>query len=126
MLLLSLYSVDSQGTTFTFCDHSPRVNCVVDGDTFWYKGRKIRIADIDTAEISRPKCAAEKRLGLRAKTRLYELLNAGSFSLQSIERDKDYFGRDLRIITRNGTSFGDILIREGLAHKWIGRRQTWC
>lgn len=117
---------DNMRANFNFCSNAPRINCVVDGDTFWYDGRKIRIADIDTAEISRPKCPAEKRLGLRAKTRLFEILNAGNFSLQRVERDKDYFGRDLRIIMRGGNSIGDILIAEGLAHKWIGRKQNWC
>lgn len=29
-----------------------RLTCVVDGDTFWLEGRKIRVADIDTPEVS--------------------------------------------------------------------------
>lgn len=125
-LFLWILATDSTVMKFTYCDRSPRVNCVVDGDTFWYKGRKIRIADIDTAEISRPKCKAEKRLGLRAKIRLFEILNAGTFSLQSVERDRDYFGRDLRIIMRGGISIGDILVAEGLAYQWRGSKQSWC
>ena len=31
-----------------------RRTCVVDGDTIWLEGVKIRIADIDTPEISQP------------------------------------------------------------------------
>lgn len=120
------YISDDEGASFTFCSRTRRINCIVDGDTFWYQGRKIRIADIDTAEIFRPKCDAEKRLGLRAKRRLFEILNRGAFSMQMVTRDKDYFGRDLRIIMRRGNSIGDILIAEGLAYTWRGRKESWC
>ena len=37
---------------FTLCGSGTRLNCVVDGDTFWMSGEKIRIADIDTPELS--------------------------------------------------------------------------
>lgn len=35
----------------TLCAPGPRDNCVVDGDTFWRAGEKIRLADIATPEI---------------------------------------------------------------------------
>jgi micrococcal nuclease len=54
------------------------------------------------------------------------LLNQGGFSLQSIDRDQDQYGRDLRIITRDGQSLGDILVAEGLAERWQGYRRNWC
>ncbi len=41
---------------FSLCDGPVRVNCVVDGDTFWFRGDKIRIADIDAPEIVSPRC----------------------------------------------------------------------
>lgn len=37
---------------FGLCDGPVRVNCVVDGDTLWFRGDKIRIADIDAPEIT--------------------------------------------------------------------------
>ena len=58
--------------------------------------------------------------------RLQALLNQGSFSLQSIDRDQDKYGRDLRIITREGESLGEILVAEGLAERWQGYRRDWC
>ena len=67
---------------FDICG-SIRRTCVVDGDTFWLDGVKIRIADIDTPEISEPRCDYEYQLGMRATHRLVELLNAGPFSLSS-------------------------------------------
>jgi endonuclease YncB( thermonuclease family) len=111
---------------FEICK-SVRDTCVVDGDTFWLKGVKIRIADIDTPEISEPSCASEKQLGEKAKYRLRELLNAGPFQLAAWEgRDEDKYGRKLRVVLRDGKSLGDQLVSEGLARTWTGRREPWC
>ncbi len=104
-----------------------RRTCVVDGDTFWLEGDKIRIADIDTPEISEPKCDAEYQLGMKATYRLRDLLNGGSFEVHNIgNRDSDRYGRKLRVVVRNGQSLGDQLVREGLARTWTGRREPWC
>lgn len=111
---------------FFECIGPARVTCVVDGDTFWLDGTKIRIADIDTPEISRPSCLHEKVLGRQATARLIELLNAGPFDLIAYEQDTDVYGRSLRIVSRNGQSLGDVLVREGLAHVWDGSRHSWC
>ncbi|WP_417618914.1 thermonuclease family protein [Parasphingorhabdus sp.] len=118
--------IDPNRASFGICFGPDRYTCVVDGDTIWFEGRKIRIADINTPEISKPGCAAEERLGQKAKTRLLTLLNEGSFSLQSIDRDQDQYGRDLRIITRDGESLGEVLVAEGLAERWQGYRRNWC
>ena len=117
---------DPYRTSFGICFGPDRYSCVVDGDTIWFEGRKIRIADINTPEISKPGCASEERLGQKAKIRLQALLNQGSFSLQSIDRDQDQYGRDLRIITRDGESLCDIMVAEGLAERWQGYRRDWC
>ncbi len=117
---------DPHQASFGICLGADRYSCVVDGDTIWFEGRKIRIADINTPEISKPGCASEKQLGEQAKLRLQGLLNEGSFTLQSIDRDQDRYGRDLRIITRDGQSLGDILVAEGLAERWQGYRRDWC
>lgn len=119
-------AIDPHRASFGICFGATRTNCVVDGDTFWFEGRKIRIADINTPEISSPGCAAEKRLGERAKMRLLALLNADSFALQSINRDQDQYGRALRIVTRSGQSLGAQLVDEGLAEEWRGFRRDWC
>ena len=50
---------DSSSAAFSFCGESVRTNCVVDGDTFWFNGEKIRVADIDTPALSPPRCEAE-------------------------------------------------------------------
>ena len=112
--------------SFNLCDGPVRTNCVVDGDTFWMNGEKIRIADIDTPEINPPRCASEGELGNRAKRRLLALLNEGAFELKSVDRDQDRYGRKLRVVVRKGRSLGDVLVSEGLARTWSGRREPWC
>jgi len=117
---------DSHSARFSICRGSPRTNCVVDGDTFWFRGQKIRIADIDTPELSPPRCPREAKLGEAAKYRLLGLLNAGAFSFATGSRDEDRNGRKLRIVRRQGTSIGKTLVAEGLARSWDGRRRSWC
>ena len=113
-------------SAFALCSTAPRVSCVVDGDTFWLQGEKIRIADINTPETSRPGCPREAELGHRAKQRLLALLNAGQFELEPGTRDRDRYGRLLRTVRRNGRSLGAVLIAEGLAEPWRGRRSDGC
>ncbi|WP_071208385.1 thermonuclease family protein [Agrobacterium vitis] len=124
--LASVPANDSLSGSFSICGDSRRVNCVVDGDTFWIQGEKIRVADIDTPELSPPRCAAERIKGEAAKARLRVLLSAGPFSMSAGLRDEDKYGRKLRTVTRNGQSLGEILVGEGLARRWDGARRGWC
>ena len=41
-------------------------------------------------------------------------------------RDKDKYGRKQRVFMRDRRSLGDILVSEGLARTWTGRRLPWC
>lgn len=117
---------DALSARFALCHSGGGSNCVVDGDTFWFAGDKYRIADIDTPETHPARCAEEAALGAAATGRLHQWLNAGSFSLGSAGRDADRYGRKLRIVTRGGTSVGSVLVAEGLARPWEGRRRPWC
>ncbi|ALJ13760.1 thermonuclease family protein [Sphingopyxis macrogoltabida] len=101
-------------------------NCVVDGDTIWLEGVKIRIADIDTPETQDYRCQAEKDLGDRATVRLQEILQGGRISLEPIDRDADQYGRKLRIVLVDGESVGETLVDEGLARWYEGGRKPWC
>ncbi|EHJ95543.1 thermonuclease family protein [Agrobacterium tumefaciens] len=116
----------SASEAFSICGSGQRVNCVVDGDTFWFRGEKIRIADIDTPELSPPRCERERELGIAAKQRLLDILNSGPVSFKTTTRDEDRFGRKLRIVYRDRQSVGDILVAEGLARTWEGSRRSWC
>lgn len=112
---------------FAKCVSSAPYNCVVDGDTLWINGQKVRVADIDAPEIGTPKCGSELALGNRATDRLIQLVNGGTFELQAWPgRDTDRYGRKLRVLVRDGRSLGDRLVSEGLARTWSGRREPWC
>ena len=122
----SAHQLKSSDEAFSMCGGGQRVTCVVDGDTFWFRGEKIRIADIDTPELSPPRCERERKLGLAAKQRLLEILNSGPLSFMATATDEDRFGRKLRIVYRDRRSVGDMLVTEGLAWRWEGSRRSWC
>ncbi|MDZ7923160.1 MAG: glycoside hydrolase family 3 N-terminal domain-containing protein [Marinagarivorans sp.] len=50
------------------------------------------------ARNPRPRCASEGALGAQATQRLQVLLNAGPFTLESVDRDVDRYGRSLRVV----------------------------
>lgn len=112
---------------FQLCRDAAQADCVIDGDTFRYRGAKIRLADIDAPETQGARCAAERQRGERATQRLIELMNAGPMQMaREAERDEDVYGRKLRTLWRDGRSLGDILVAEGLARPWDGARRSWC
>lgn len=124
---MTLATPNIASVRFEKCTGGHRIACVIDGDTLWINGTKVRVADIDAPEISEPKCASELALGNRATERLIELVNQGPFELKAWPgRDTDRYGRALRVLVRNGHSLGDILVSEGLARTWTGRREPWC
>lgn len=122
----SANTLDTESARFGLCHVGGGVNCVVDGDTFWYQGQRIRIAEIDTPETHPARCAEEARIGNAATRRLHTLLNAGLFHLETTQRDKDNYGRLLRNPTRGGESLGRTLVNEGLARDYGSGRRSWC
>ncbi len=100
---------------------------MIDGDTFRFRGLKVRIADIDTPEMD-GRCAHESDLARRATARMRTLIAQGPIELHPLAsgRDEDQYGRKLRVVIRDGRSLGDQLVSEGLARTWTGRREGWC
>jgi endonuclease YncB( thermonuclease family) len=111
---------------FGYCKWGGGLNCVVDGDTIYLNGAKIRIAGIDAPETHDYRCGSELALGERAARRLQDLLNSGPVTLSSIDRDRDVYGRLLRNVAVNGQDVGDALISEDLARRYAGGRRPWC
>lgn len=108
------------------CGSGPRVTCVVDGDTFWLNGEKIRSMGFDTPEPQTNLCGgeAEKRLADQASQRFMELLNTTEVTLE--RRGSDRYGRTLAIVRVNGTPVGDLLIAERLARRYPDGAEFWC
>lgn len=113
--------------TFTPCGPGRGVACVIDGDTFKLGDRRIRITGIDAPELSEPQCPEEAVLARRSADRLLALVNQGPFDMiaHRLQR-QDRNGRDLMVLERNGNSIGGQLIDEGLAHRYIGSKRSWC
>lgn len=103
---------------------------VIDGDTIHYNREKIRIANIDTPEITHAKCDAELKKGLDAKAALKGLIDGEFFRIDRGDpktgRLTDRYGRTLALISVNGRDVGEILIERKLARRWTGRRHPWC
>ncbi|WP_165802956.1 MULTISPECIES: thermonuclease family protein [Rhodobacterales] len=101
-----------------------RVTCVVDGDTFWYQGTKIRLLDIDAPEIE-GRCANERRLAQAATVELIRLLNTGLVRIAYDGRDR--YDRHLARLWVLEGEVGPVMIAAGLAEPF-GRRglSPWC
>lgn len=116
------------GAHFTRCGQGTAdYACVVDGDTLRFGTRSVRIIGIDAPELVSPKCPAEAALAERAAARLMVLVNQGQFDMTPHRFNQtDRFGRDLRVLTRGTQSIGATLIAEGLAHRYMGMKRSWC
>jgi micrococcal nuclease len=89
---------------------------------------RIRLEGIDAAEIGHAKCEAELRLAILAKHRLEQLLGSGSVNIRRNARPDppDRYGRTLARVLVDGEDVGCLLIKEGYARQWTGRREDWC
>jgi endonuclease YncB( thermonuclease family) len=103
---------------------------VADGDTVTISGDRIRIANIDAPELTRAQCDAERRLAIVAKRRMAELLGSGTIRVTVGDprdgRRRDRYGRTLATISVDGRDVGEIMVAEGLARPWDGKRHPWC
>lgn len=108
------------------CGSGKRITCVVDGDTLWLNGEKIRAMGYDTPEPMTNVCGGqrEKQLAAKATARFIELFNETEISIARNGQDK--YGRTLAVIRSNGRLVGDILISEGLARRWPDGHEFWC
>ena len=111
-------SLGAKPGTFAFCGRSGLNNCVADGNTFWMKGVKMKLAGIQVPQTDNARCMEERQKGFSAKVRLRDMLNAGGFQVAS--------AGDASTLTKSGVSFSDQLVREGLAFQAGARNQSWC
>ena len=112
-------SLGEKGGAFAFCGQSGLNNCAADGNTFWMKGVKMRLAGVEVPQIDGARCIEERQRGFIAKVRLRDMMNAGSFDVASS-------GIGGARLSRSGVSFADQLVREGLAYRSGTKNQSWC
>ncbi|OJF91052.1 thermonuclease family protein [Pararhizobium antarcticum] len=112
---------------FFYCSPSRADNCVIDGDTFVFKGEKIRVADIEAPKARQARCDSERLLAHDAKERLRILLSAGDFTLAASPQGSGDTDRGTaRRVIRNGQSLGEQMAAEGIVQKRDGKRWPWC
>jgi hypothetical protein len=115
---------------------------IVDGDTVRVDGRSYRLAGIDAPESgTRAKCAVERELAARTKSRLREILSGGGVKLDRVScgcpagtegTEQCNYGRLCAVLTVAGSDVGRILIGEGLARRYdcagsnCPPKQRWC
>ncbi len=102
-----------------------------DGDTCYVMidgtKAKIRLLELDTPEISKPKCEAELELGLEARDYLNNLIaNASSVEIKT-DYEKDYFGRTLAHLIIDGEDASAKIRSNNLGVVYErGNKKDWC
>ena len=102
-----------------------------DGDTCYVmidsNEAKIRLLELDTPEISKPKCEAELELGLEARDYLNNLIiNASSVEIKT-KYEKDYFGRTLAHLIIDGEDASAKIRSNNLGAIYErGNKRDWC
>jgi len=115
---------------------------VVDGDTVRADGRTYRLVGFDTPESGdHAQCPSEQLLAARATERLKQLLEVGAHRLEQVACScrpgtegtaRCNYGRYCATLTVDGRDVGEILIAEGLAHRYVcgatscPRKPSWC
>lgn len=103
------------------------VNCVVDGDTLWIDGVKLRMLDIDAPETFQAECKRERMVGVQAKERLIQLMGQGYRIEYSGKADRTAAKRQLvRVRLKDGRDAGHVLLNESLAQRWPNKANPWC
>ena len=104
---------------------------LIDGDTIDINGIRIRIVDIDTPETFRSRCENELTLGLKAKERLRQLLDAGPVTYTATGIDR--YNRVLAKVYVGNVDVGAKLVAEGYALPYqpgpeakATRLKVWC
>jgi len=106
---------------------APQQVIVIDGDTIVVQGEKIRLLGINAPEL-KGKCREESIRALRARSRLMKLIEAAKIDID--RNGFDRHRRTLATVSVAGTDLGHVLMREGLARKWVqsygGQQEPWC
>lgn len=124
ILALLMLTAPALAADIGICGDARRVTCVVDGDTLWWHGERLRLIGIDTPESHSPKCRVQSPLAGAATDRLVELLNGGTPSIERL--GKDIYRRTLARITVAGRDIGQVLVDEGFARVYVPGERAWC
>lgn len=108
---------------FPICGGGKRVTCIVDGDTFWLHGKKIRPEGFDAPEAGGPKCARKSPASDDATRALQRILSSGEVEIVGNGRSYD---RRLARVYVDGVDLADLMIGTGLARPYRPGAAPWC
>ena len=102
-----------------------------DGDTCYVtvdgKKNKIRLLDLDTPEISKPKCEIERELGLKARDYLNGLIARASTIEFKTDYVEDYYGRILSYLIIDGEDVSTKIVNNKLGVFYDRyNKKDWC
>ena len=102
-----------------------------DGDTCYVNidgvNTKIRLLELDTPEISKPKCEAELELGLIARDYLNNLITNASTIEFKTNYTEDYFGRILAHLIIDGEDVSAKIVSNNLGVVYDrNKKPDWC
>ena len=102
-----------------------------DGDTCYVTvdgtKTKIRLLELDTPEISKPKCDAELQLGLKARDYLNDLIDNATTIEFKTDYTEDYFGRILAYLIVDGEDVSAKIVKNNLGVVYDrNNKQDWC
>ena len=102
-----------------------------DGDTcyvtFQGKKDKVRLLDLDTPEISNPKCEKEYILAIEAREYINQLISEGKKIEFETEYNRDFFGRILSYIIVDGENVSKLMVSHSLGVLYDkNNKKDWC
>jgi endonuclease YncB( thermonuclease family) len=108
---------------FGQCYNAGGPDCVLDGDTIYLGGDKVKIAGMVTAKIQSASCDHERIRGIDAALQLATLINKGDVTLGGTVRSPD--GELRQTVEVNGQDVSAAMISSGAARSPDGDR-NWC
>lgn len=119
-------STTSSGLVFGLCSEGGLTNCVQSGDSFYLKGKTVRIADIEAPQLYGAACPKEAELGQASAVKLQQILNSGELELTRTGEDLDRYGFLLRNVSVNGASVAQGMVAARLAREIGDNTRSWC
>jgi micrococcal nuclease len=122
-IVFALIAPGVAAVEFPVCGKGARITCIVDGDTFWLEGVKIRPQGFDTPEMGKPSCPRRAAGAIEARDALQRLLESGTVQVQPTGRSYD---RVLARVTVDGVDIGETMIAAGHARRYVPGAAPWC
>lgn len=123
LALLAALAAPVGAADFPVCGSAARVTCVVDGDTFWLDGVKIRPEGYDAPEMGPPRCRRPAAGAREARAALAGLLGSGALGIEAHGRSYD---RVLARVTIDGRDLAALMLATGLVRRYVPGAEPWC